>query len=148
MRAVEQLTMLVGMGPGLLNRLYLLKSDAVAKNKAPCLSDADVGRVRGKLEKYFPALPDTLKLQGWDQFSAMAGAVVDQLQGAYSLLLDVADFCTRAREAMRVLLTDTVEFKLSQNRCLIHLYLDTLVVYIRVLKLTQMLDDRAALAAL
>ncbi|KAJ1408723.1 Nck-associated protein 1 [Ochromonadaceae sp. CCMP2298] len=78
----------------------------------------------------------------------MAGAVVDQLQGAYSLLLDVADFCTRAREAMRVLLTDTVEFKLSQNRCLIHLYLDTLVVYIRVLKLTQMLDDRAALAAL
>ena len=50
------------MAKVLLNRLYYLKSGIIAKKQVTCLLDADIAKIRLKLEKKFPALPDTQKV--------------------------------------------------------------------------------------
>lgn len=61
-KSIEHMIVLNDMAKGLLNRLYYLKSGIIAKKQVTCLLDADIAKLRLKLEKKFPALPDTQKV--------------------------------------------------------------------------------------
>lgn len=61
-KTIEHMKILTDMGNGLLARLYYFKGVIISKRKPACLSDVDTGKIRLKLEKKFPQLPDTQKV--------------------------------------------------------------------------------------
>lgn len=62
-RTVDQMKILKDMGDGLLNRLYHLKGIIISKKKPSCLTDAETAKIRIKIEKKFPSLPETQKVR-------------------------------------------------------------------------------------
>ena len=62
-KTMEQMKILQDMGNGLLNRLYFLKGNMIAKRKPGCLTDADTSKVRVKIEKKFPSMPEAQKVR-------------------------------------------------------------------------------------
>jgi hypothetical protein len=61
-KPIERIAVLKYMGDGLLNRLYYLKGIMISKRKPACLVDTETIKVRVKLEKKFPQLPETQKV--------------------------------------------------------------------------------------
>jgi len=61
-KTVDHMKILKDMGDGLLNRLYHLKGALLSKSKPSCLVDSDTAKIRIKIEKKFPLLPETQKV--------------------------------------------------------------------------------------
>lgn len=61
-KTIEHMKILTDMGNGLLARLYHFKGVIISKKKPACLSDAEITKVRIKVEKKFPQLPETQKV--------------------------------------------------------------------------------------
>ena len=62
-KVVETMHVLKDIGEGLLNSIYTAKSRLVANDTKPVsFQDAEIMKIRSKIEKKFPALPDTQKV--------------------------------------------------------------------------------------
>ena len=110
-RTIERMKVLKDMGDGLLSRLYYLKGIYISKRKPACLTDAEMLKVRGKLEKKFPLQPETQKIPGWDLFAENAPAVLRELSYSFELMMDIVDFTTYARDALKDITVNIVDFK-------------------------------------
>lgn len=73
-KTVDHMKILKDMGDGLLNRLYHFKGALLSKSKPSCLIDADTAKIRIKVEKKFPVLPETQKVSISDSSAAVKGA--------------------------------------------------------------------------
>lgn len=137
------------MGNGLANRLYYFKGTTIAKRKPQCLTDPEIAKLRAKIEKKFPTMPDPQKVlaglcgptakyclwcvviavdiqtQGWDLFVYCAPGILAELKDSFDLIMDIVDFTVHAKLALKEMTLNIVDFKVS-----LLLYSTMLTIYV------------------
>jgi len=144
----ERAEILTEMADELCCRMYKQKS--ILSNTAtsyPWLINPGSQKIKQKLEKYFPEVPDLSKVAGFDAISQKesAIAVVEEFKAFQDILLDMIDFASAAKATLAV---EIVEFKLSFNRTVCLLYLGLVRSYVRCFMLLSSISERRAIASL
>jgi hypothetical protein len=148
-KETEQMHCLVDIGAGLLHQLYFTKAQILATDGRYSLAnDAVLSKVRAKLEKKFPALPDFSKgIAGSDQFMQKTDDILRDFEPFHKVLEDVADFCVAAKELLTDYLVKIIDFRLRKNKPLMLVYFNLLTTYMRVLYLVESIEPRVGISA-
>lgn len=140
---VEKFSYLKDVGEGLLHRLYSSRyffgND---KSRPHWLKEPAGQKIVKSLIAKFPEFPDTDKMQGYEVLTTKAKVISDDLEQHYETFVD----CSEWKDAAHLLLIEvanaSISLKLDENPVLTTLWLDLMVLYVRLHVLASTIPDR------
>ena len=99
------------MAEGLCSRLFWAKSNLASGRRLTSLTNPDWLKIRQRLEKSYPEVPDLTKIPGYDTFHKSAAKIVAELSFFNEITVDVSDFKKYSLQLLRDIPSELVLFK-------------------------------------
>jgi hypothetical protein len=115
---------LLALGESCKTRLYFLKSqldsyDHGKRDERPnCLINPELNKIRLKLLKNFPVIPDVSKSTGYELIQSHADEITTKLLTFRTLVDDIVTFVEESKDLLNMIVTSILDFHVSS-----HLYL-------------------------
>lgn len=142
-KIVEKFAYLKDVGEGLLHRVYYSRHFFSNDKLRPAwLKDPQTQKVIKPFLAKFPDFPDTDKIQGYELLTSRAKVITDDLEQHYETFVDCSDWKDAATSLLAEVANSSVSLKIDENPVLTTLWLDLMVLYVRVHYLASTVPDR------
>ena len=110
---IDTAIVLIDVGKQIISNLYLAKLNltTVSESVHKWSLDPDLLKVRNKLVKKFPNLPELENVQGNELFQQKLPEITEETKPFYLLMSDVDDFYNRCKDIIKEFSSKFTDFK-------------------------------------
>ena len=139
----ERATVLCDIGEGLCCRLYKEKSDFLnGAVSYQCFVNPDWQKVRSKLEKAFPEIPNMTKVAGFESVMLSCPNVMNELAPVMDMMLELDEFLSVSYSTLMTFSSKVTKLDLSFNRSLCLLFMNLMRAHVRCYMLLASMNEK------